>query len=211
MTEHQNMQENQIHTHFRTAGKLLHASRCNNSHSGNLSIREASNKITITRTGAMLNNLQPQDLVTTSTTPTTEQRTHASSELDIHLKIYKITTHNAIAHGHALSAVAVAWLYESRIPLIDVEGAYYFGTIPVLEHTPATAHPSLGIALGNILNSDPVVILKGHGVFAVADTLEQAAQRITSVNDSAELIIKATQLGLDPQKLAEKPYLRFEN
>jgi L-fuculose-phosphate aldolase len=93
--------------------------------------------------------------------------------------------------------------------LIDVEGAYYFGSVPVVEHVPATATRELGEALAKVLAGEPVVILRGHGVFAASDSLEIAIQRITSVNDSAELIIKAVQLGLDPVQLARAPYLNF--
>ncbi len=157
----------------------------------------------------MLGHLSASDLVETGFAPSDAERDRASSELAIHLKIYERTSHVAIAHGHALSAVAVGWLGD-RIKPIDVEGAYYFGEIPVLEHTPATADPSLGEALGAVLRDQPVVVLRGHGVFAGGENLERASQRVTSVNDSAELIITARQLGLDSNSLARAPYLDFD-
>jgi L-fuculose-phosphate aldolase len=190
---------------FRLAGEALLACRCNNSHSGNLSIR-CGDRIVITRTGAMLANLDAGDLVVTSRLPTPSERERASSELAVHLNIYSTTGCRAIAHGHALAAVAVAWTTD-RIKLIDVEGAYYFGSVPVLEHVPATADPALGEAVAAVLATEPIVILRGHGAFAAADSLEVAMQRIVSVNDSAELIIKAVQLGLDVEQLAQAPYL----
>lgn len=192
---------------FRKAGETLLACRCNNSHSGNLSVR-CGDRIVITRTGAMLGDLADYDLVVTSLSPTSTERGLASSELAAHLKIYSKTDYRAVAHGHALAAVAVAWTTE-RVRLIDVEGAYYFGSVPVVEHVPATATRELGEALAKVLAGEPVVILRGHGVFAAADSLEIAIQRITSVNDSAELIIKAVQLGLDLAQLARAPYLGF--
>jgi L-fuculose-phosphate aldolase len=195
---------------FAHAGRILHECRCNNSHSGNLSIRDGDD-ILITRTAAMLSQLTENDLVQTSLNPTDAERRLASSELAVHLKIYSSTEISAIAHAHALSAVAAAWLFEDRLRPIDVEGAYYFGSIPILEHNPATTDPRLGAALANILATDPVVILKAHGVFAVGNTLESAAQRVTSVNDSAELILKAHHLGLNREVLAAKDYLQFSN
>ncbi len=165
-------------------------------------------RIVITRTGAMLGRLAVGDLVTTGFDPTADERKLASSELSVHLGIYARTDHLAIAHGHALSAVAAGWLGD-RIRPIDVEGAYYFGGIAVLEHTPATAVPELGEALGEVLAEECVVVLRGHGVFAAGETLERAMQRVTSVNDSAELILKARSLGLDVDLLAKAPYLEF--
>ena len=189
---------------FQRAGAVLLACRCNNSHSGNLSLRD-DERIIITRTGAMLGYLEADDLLVTSLEPTDDEKRRASIEWPVHLEIYAATSHQAIAHGHALSATAVGWLTD-RIEPIDVEGAYYFGHIPVLEHTPATASAELGKALAAVFAENAVVIVRGHGVFAVGESLERAAQRITSVNDSAELIIKARQLGLDTDALAQKAH-----
>jgi len=192
---------------FQLAGRLLLESRCNNSHSGNLSSRHGD-AVIITRTRAMLGHLRADDLVVTSLTPTAAERTAASSELDCHLEVYRRTGHAAVAHGHALAAVAAAWLFDEIIP-IDVEGAYYFGRIPVLEHAPATASPKLAAAVAEVLRESPVVVVRGHGVFAAGPDLETAAQRITSVNDSAELILRAQAAGLDIHQLQRKDYLKF--
>ncbi|NOT02203.1 MAG: fuculose phosphate aldolase [Phycisphaerales bacterium] len=196
---------NELLPQFQSAGESLLSCRCNNSHSGNLSVRRGQ-QIVITRTGAMLARLTADDLVVTSLSPTPDESTRASSETPAHLEIYRRTSAAAVAHGHALSAVAAGWLTDRLEPL-DLEGAYYFNSIPVLEHVPATADASLGQALADLLKKSPVVILRGHGVFAVGDTLESAAQRITSVNDSAELFLRARALGLDTHALRNAPYI----
>ncbi len=192
---------------FRKAGETLLACGCNNSHSGNLSVHRGP-RLIITRTGAMLGRLGEDDLVLTSLEPTENERKRASTELCVHLEIYLHTAFSAIAHGHALAAVAVGWLGDVLKP-VDVEGALYFGEIPVIECSPATASPELGRALAERLVDVPVVIVRGHGVFAAGDTLEQAMQRVTSVNDSAALVLRARGAGLDVAKLAEADYLRF--
>jgi L-fuculose-phosphate aldolase len=190
---------------FIRAGSALLACRCNNSHSGNLSVR-LGDEVLITRTGAMLGSLTADDLVTTALAPTDAERRRASTELDVHLAIYAGTPHTAIAHGHALDAVLVGWMVDQFHP-IDLEGAYYFGEIPIVECVPATASPVLGQALAAAMASSPVVIVRGHGVFAAADRLERAAQWITSVNDSARLFVEAARSGLDTAALAARPYL----
>jgi L-fuculose-phosphate aldolase len=196
------------HVHeFRLAGETLFACGCNNSHSGNLSIRDGG-AVIITRTGAMLHALAPGDLVRTSLSPTDAERQAASTELSVHLAIYRATPSTAIAHGHAPWAVLAGWMTDELRP-IDVEGAYYFGSIPVIECVPATASPVLGETLVGALARAPVAIVRGHGVFAVGDTLERAMQRITSVNDSARYYVEAERLGLDLNELAAKRYLRF--
>jgi L-fuculose-phosphate aldolase len=192
---------------FQLAGRTLLACRCNNSHSGNLSVRDGA-RVIITRTRSMLGQLEAHDLVVVDHEPTAEQRARASSELNVHLAIYAQSAHRAVAHGHALAAVAVGWITDRFAP-IDVEGAYYFGSVPVIECHPATMHATTAKAVAGALAHAPLVILRGHGVFAGGATLEQAMQRITSINDSAELFIRAQQLGADLDALARKPYLDF--
>lgn len=192
---------------FQLAGETLLACGCNNSHSGNLSVR-IDNQIIITRTGAMLGSLRIDDLVLTSTAPTDADRKIASTELPVHLRIYEKTPFTAIAHGHAVWATLTGWLGDELTP-IDVEGAYYFGRIPVIECAPATATPEVGDALAAVFKETPVAILRGHGVFAVGNSIESAMQRITSVNDSARLIVEAHRLGLDVEALRQEKYLRF--
>lgn len=192
---------------FQRGGETLLACGCNNSHSGNLSVR-VEDGVVITRTGAMLAALTADDLVRTSMNPTPGTRRRASTELPIHLRIYERTEFTAVAHGHAIWATLAGWFTDQITP-IDVEGAYYFGRIPVVECAPATASPIVGDALADAFENVPVAVVRGHGVFAAADSLERAVQRITSVNDSARLVVEARRLGLDVESLAAKPYLRF--
>lgn len=194
---------------FRLAGETLLACGCNNSHSGNLSVRQAD-RIVVTRTGAMLGSLGVDDLVSTSLQPDDHDRARASSELPVHLAIYERTDFTAVAHGHAIWAVLAGWISDELVP-IDVEGAYYFGRIPVVECAPATASPSTGVALAEAFETTPVAILRGHGVFAVGDSIEQAMQRVTSVNDSARLLVEAQRLDMDTDALALKKYLHFDH
>ena len=157
----------------------------------------------------MLHELGAADLVATSLAPTDAERGRASTELCVHLEVYRQTAHAAIAHGHAPWAVLASWMTD-ELRCIDVEGAYYFGSVPVVECVPATASPKLGEALARVLGDGPVAIVRGHGVFAVGGTLERAMQRVTSVNDSARLYVEARRSGLDVAALSEKAYLRFD-
>ena len=192
---------------FRLAGETLFATGCNNSHSGNLSILHGET-VVITRTGAMLGALGADDLVVTSFEPGEDERRRASSELPVHLVIYEKTGYTAVAHGHAVWAVLAGWFTDELKPL-DVEAAYHFGRIPIVECVPATASPKLGDALAGVLRESPVVILRGHGVFSAGATIEQAMQRICSVNDSAHLFVEAHRLGLNVEELATRKYLEF--
>lgn len=204
---------------FQLAGRTLLECRCNNSHSGNLSVRcanenaasstnPAPDTVLITRTGAMLAALGANDVIVTSMMPTPDERVAASTELPVHLAIYEQTSYGSIAHGHAPWAVLAGWMCDELRP-IDVEGAYYFGRVPVVECVPATASAKTGAALAKALADVPVVILRGHGMFAVGSRITEAMQRITSVNDSARLFVEARRSGLDTTVLAQKEYLDF--
>ena len=190
---------------FQLAGETLRSCDCNNSHSGNLSVR-VGDRVIITRTGSMLACLSPHDLVETPVSPEAPRAARASSELPVHLAIYEAVHCNAIAHGHAIWAVLAGFLFD-ELRLIDVEGCYYHDCVPVVEAIPATASVELGEALAGALKRVPVAVVRAHGVFAVGDTLEQAMQRVCSVNDSARLLVEAHRLGLDIAELHDRPYL----
>ncbi len=192
---------------FQVAGETLKACDCNNSHSGNLSVRDGKNLI-ITRTGSMLARLGAADLISTPLSSDLPPTPRTSSELPVHQVLYEKLDCAAIAHGHAIWAVLAGFVWD-KLELIDVEGNYYHGAVPVVTCKPATSSPALGEALANAMSDSPVAVLRAHGVFATGDTLEQAMQRICSVNDSARLLVEAHRLGLDVVTLHRSDYLRF--
>ncbi len=143
--------------------------------SGNLSIRNGK-KLLITKTGCGLGKLTENDLVETGIFEDDETSRLASSELTVHREIYKITDALAIAHAHPLHATALS-CKESEILPAAPEILKEIGAVPVVGED-SGIHP--GAYAGEIaesLKTHKMVMVRGHGSFAAAKTMEEACRQ----------------------------------
>jgi L-fuculose-phosphate aldolase len=162
-----------LHQQFKQIGEKLFLRGLNNSHSGNISVRQKDD-IIITGTGKMLDELTPDDLITVKILPNCEIDKNASMELLVHRAIYCADeTIGAVVHAHAPYAIAMANDRNEIIPY-DHEGAYFFQKIPVLHAGKTIASDEVAEKIGQYVKTSLAVIVNRHGVFAWGKTLEDA-------------------------------------
>lgn len=178
---------------FRRAGEDLFRQGCNNSHSGNMSIREGGS-ILITRTGAQLGRLGWDDLVETAFHYEDAAVRRASMELVVHRAIYGGTPATAIIHAHPPHAVALSFGLEAIRP-VDAEGRYYMPEVPVLAVNQAISSAEVAAALPALLRRSPVVVVRGHGSFAAAPTLERCLLLTSSLENACKVMFLASVAG----------------
>jgi L-fuculose-phosphate aldolase len=172
---------------FQTTGADLFAAGLNNSHSGNLSVR-LGRTLAITRTGAMLHRLDHADIVETALDHDDAQTRRASRELPVHRAIYRGTAHDAIVHAHPPHVIALS-LSLDRIRPVDAEGTYYFPQgVPVVAVRNPIASEEVGAVVAPLLRTCPLVVVRGHGTFAVGSTLEDGLHWTTSLEHSARIL-----------------------
>ncbi|MBI2917133.1 MAG: class II aldolase/adducin family protein [Chloroflexi bacterium] len=170
---------------FRTVGRDLFLRGLVSSHSGNLSVLRGGS-ITITRHGSQLGHVGQADLVTVGLEedPNAPPSTPAPSmELPRHRAIYRATGAEAIVHAHPPHAVALSLLEKEIVPR-DVEGAYLLRQVPVVEPGEVAKE-----GLAEALASHPIAMLRGHGSFAVGNSLEEALQWTTALEDSCLILL----------------------
>ena len=184
---------------FADAGRILFEAGLNNSHSGNMSVR-LGDKVVITRRGSMLAALKSDDLVVVGLSTDDSGIALASTEVNVHRAIYTATSALAVVHTHPRSATALSFAIDSIIP-VDVEGRYYFKRIPVLEVKKSIGSEELEGELPRLLKDFPVVMVKGHGAFAVGGTLEEGLQITHALEWSCDIYLRALSLGLSPENL----------
>ena len=134
---------------MRDTGRAIMLTRGNNTHSGNLSLRDPNDRdvFCITASGSQLGALVPSDVVPVHFSRVSWGDGRASTESTIHRKILSIPGVEAAIHAHYLSAIAVTFdakdvenflLYEgdaqgteefSFVP-IDRTGAWVLGRVP---------------------------------------------------------------------------------
>ncbi len=171
---------------FQLVGQDLFTAGINNSHSGNLSVRDGD-KIIITRRGSMLGHLEEKDLIETGLEYDDENTKLASREIDVHRAIYLNTSAQAIVHAHPIFATTLS-LVQDGIDPIDSEGQYLLGNVPILVTKQTIGSAEVAEKLPGLLKQHKVVMLRGHGSFATGTVLEEAFQWTTSLENACKII-----------------------
>jgi L-fuculose-phosphate aldolase len=190
---------------FQRCGRALFYGGLNNSHSGNISQRDGE-MYWVTRTRSMCHELSAKDVIKAAVDGTTD-RTSLSREAIVHEAIYNATSHQAVVHCHPRHAIALAFVLDGFHPLqIEGYGALP-GLVPVLETANASASPELCEKLAPMLRDYPAVMVRGHGLFVGASSIDEATHRACVVDETAFYLTVTMQLGADHAALLKKPYV----
>lgn len=175
---------NKILEKFQLVGKALFTLGLNHSHSGNISFRK-NDKIYITRRGSMKGFLKSSDIICLSFNKSPKDCL-ASTEVNVHKAIFRNTPARAIVHCHPPIATALSLIRKEIIPL-DVEGRIALPKIPILKCLKATASRELEENLPPLLAKYHSVIIKGHGIFSIGASLEDAFHYATLTEHIAKI------------------------
>ena len=183
-----------IYEEMKKYGKFLENRGLNlSSHSGNISVRRG-NRIYIKRRGAMMGDLEEQDIVETGIEEDDSGVVIASTEIGDHRAIYQNTSALAIVHTHTPYAIALSLVKDEIVP-IDDEGQYHLKKVPVLDVEDSIGSEEVEKKLPPILQNYNAAIVKGHGTFAHGELLEEAYNWITVVESICKLIYLVKNLG----------------
>src|SRR5512135_1288251 len=187
------MVDQRIYEMFSDIGRDMYRANMISSHGGNLSIR-LGDRVIIKRRGAMLGNLKPHDLIDTRLDKNDSGVALASTELLVHRTVYLNTPALAICHCHPRTAIAFSLSRDEIVP-IDNEASYLLKKIPVIYEEFASGSPEMANDLANILAQYKIVMLRGHGSFAIGQTLDEAFHWSSTLEESCEIALKAKLIG----------------
>lgn len=164
----------------------------NDSHSGNASVR-AGDIIWVTPTGACADTLTEDNLVECRIDGKRGER--ASLDAPLHVQVYqKNPKARAVLHSHGAHCVALTLNGEDFVPM-DFEGSLYFPRVPVVT-IPYESHVEQSPGLvAETLAEHPIMIVRGHGVYAWGETLNLAYKWTCSLELSARTTFIARQAG----------------
>jgi L-fuculose-phosphate aldolase len=164
---------------------------CNDSHSGNASIRWHE-QIWVTPTGCCADTLTVEDLVLCDIDGTVG--TGASLDAALHIAVYQQNPKTAaVFHSHGPHAVALTLDGNDFVP-VDFEGQFYFPSVPVVTIEYQRYVELSPTAVAKQLADHKVAIVRGHGVYAAAETINLAYKWSCSVELSAKTAWLAKQL-----------------
>lgn len=151
----------------------------------------------ITRRGCRLGCLGEQDLIETGIKKNDRFTPLASVELPVHRTIYQQTPAQAIIHAHPPHAVALS-LNETEIVPNCVEARSMVGRIPVLGWNMEVKPGGLAKIIAEALMQCRVVMVRGHGSFAIGQLLEEAHNCTTVLEESCQVICLLKSIQLSP-------------
>lgn len=165
---------------FQQVGRDLYAAGLVSSHGGNMSVRHGEGLI-VTSHGSRLGHLAQADLV--EVRPGLEPRVEPSMDLALHQAIYAAASEaEAVVHAHPRHAIALSLMGKEIRPQ-DLEGQHYLGVVPVVPRGENVVR-----ALADALRQHRIVVVAGHGSYARGDSLWQALQWTSVLEESAEVL-----------------------
>ena len=163
----------------------------NDSHSGNASIRDGDT-IWVTPSGACADLLETEDLVACTVDACADG---ASLDGPLHRGVYRANPQaGAVLHSHGAYTVALTMNGEDFVPP-DFEGNYYFGRVPVITVPYERYVDEAPARVAETLAGHPICVVRGHGVYATAATMNLAYKWTCSLELSAKTAFIARQAG----------------
>ncbi|MFA6216672.1 MAG: class II aldolase/adducin family protein [Candidatus Omnitrophota bacterium] len=166
-------------------GKRIYSTGLAVAKSGNISARLDEETILITATGTFLGDLGNEDIVPVDIlSGETKSGRKPSSELPLHSLVYKNFSAQAVIHCHA-PLINGYFAVNASLKALTFETKFYLGEVPVVQQdTPTVTSPELVI---EALKTNNLVVLKNHGVVAIADTFEDALALIEALEEAVRV------------------------
>lgn len=193
------MVDERIYEMFRGIGRDLFTSNMISSHGGNMSIR-LGDRVVIKRRGSMLGNLKPYDLIETGLEKNDSGVTLASTELLVHRAIYMNTPGLAVVHCHPRTAIAFSLSRDEIVP-VDNEASYLLKKVPVVTEEFPSGTPQMANKVAGALKNYKIIMLRGHGSFAIGQTLDEAFHWSSTLEESCQIALAA--------KLINEPFIEY--
>lgn len=157
---------------------------------GNLSIR-IDDAVVMTPSGCYLDSVTADQLVVVDLDGTVVEETPyvPTSELHIHLDVYKSTSARAVVHAHPVASIAVSNLTD-ELPVVHYTKSMLGGAIRV---APYAVFGSRELSDGVVaaLADRTVALMRNHGSVGYGNTLESACDSIELLDWLARIHLQA--------------------
>lgn len=160
--------------------------------SGNVSVR-VGELVLVTPSGVPYDRLTPGDTVAVDLDGRqVVGRLRPTSELPMHLEIYRNSTARAVVHTHAVHATAVSTLVP-ELPLIHYMAADFGGPVRVAPYA-MYGTDALAEHMVRALRDRTGCLLQNHGTVTHADTLDKAYDRTAQLEWMCRLWLTASSV-----------------
>lgn len=162
---------------------------------GNLTCRLPNGHLLTTPAGAIKGKLEPEMLVTVTTDGDILCHGIPSSELKLHLRIYKERPDcRAVVHAHPLTATGMASAGFVIKPGLFPEADLILGEVALVPFAlPGT--DAMGDVIANLLPNRNTLLLANHGAVTLGSSLDRAYLKMETLERVSQIYFTAKALG----------------
>jgi len=206
-----------IYERFRRVGNAIGRVNANNTHSGNMSMRDPNDSDTfyITASGSQCGALIQRDIVPVRFSRVSWGDARGSTESTIHRRILSLPGARAALHAHALNSTFISFdtkddgLFlcysgldqkgreEYLFHPVDLFGSFVIGSVNVAAYLQPVGSTEMDERIPVYLKNSKLTVVKGHGPFIKASSLEGALYHMNVFEHSAKLAIFLRRRGID--------------
>jgi ribulose-5-phosphate 4-epimerase/fuculose-1-phosphate aldolase len=205
-------------------GAALGRVNANNTHSGNLSMRdpEDDDVFYITAAGSQIGALVRSDIVPIRFSEVSWGDTRGSTESTNHRRIMSVSGANAVVHGHSINTTSISFDTRERQLFIkylgtdekgreeflyhpvDFYGSHVVGGLRVGSYVQPVGSPEMEERLPKYLGENRLTLVRGHGPFARGESLEDGLYRLSAIEMSSTLLLNLRRRGVDVVSLLSR-------
>lgn|GEM_PF-556061 len=207
----------QVYKEFRRIGAAIARVNANNTHSGNLSTRDPKDRdlFYITSSGSQSAAFILQDVVPVKFSGVSWGDARTSTESTIHRRVLSLPGVNAVIHAHYLNSTFISFDSKEKQLLleflgtdnkgreeflfhpVDIYGAFAVGSVHVGSYDQPVGSAEMEERIPKYLSEERVTIVRGHGPFVRAGSLDEALYLLSVMENSTKLILFLRRRGVD--------------
>ena len=169
---------------------------------GNVSAR-AQDRVAITPTGAVLATLEPEQVsVVGLDGEVIDGELEPTSEVDLHLGVYRRYDAGAVVHTHAPIATALSCVLEGDLPCVHYQMLLLGGSVRVAPYA-TFGTPELAASVLDALEGRTAALMANHGAIAYGGDADSAVELSLLLEWACEVYWRAAALGT-PRTLGEE-------
>jgi L-fuculose-phosphate aldolase len=162
---------------------------------GNVSARN-DDRVAITPTGAALATLEPGDITVVALDDgrVLDGALAPTSELDLHLGVYRRYDAGAVVHTHAPAATALSCVLDDELPCVHYGMLMLGGSVPVAPYA-TFGTPELAESVIAALEGKTAALMANHGAITYAGTVDAAVEASLLLEWACDVYARAVQAG----------------
>ncbi len=168
---------------------------------GNVSARSGE-LVAVSPTGAVLAELEPERVSVVGLDGELVEGARPTSELELHLGVYRRYQAGAVVHTHAPMATALSCVLEGELPCVHYQLLLLGGSVPIAPYA-TFGTPELAAAVLDALEGHTAALMANHGAISYGHDLDAAVEASLLLEWGCAVYWRASMIG-EPRVLGEE-------